>query len=133
MIRKTGFFLVLLMALLQGFYAVFAYIDPASFASVRGTVLASSVDTDWIHIYASRTLFVALIIGALLYYRNYKLLLLAALFGAIMPLTDGYLAYQADAQSSIVAKHIATVVYLAITSVVLALIVKDDKNLQAQF
>jgi hypothetical protein len=133
MIRKIGFILVLLMALLQGFYAIFAYVDPVSFANIRGTVLASAVDTDWIHIYASRTLFVALIIGALLYFQNYKLLLLAALFGTIMPLTDGYLAYQADAQFNVVAKHIATLVYLVITSMVLIKLLKEEKTNKAQY
>lgn len=126
MLNKVGFMLVLLMALLQGFYAVFAYLDPVAFSNVRGTVLASPGDLDWVVIYASRTLFVALIIGFLLYLRNYNILLWAALFGTVMPLTDGWLAYQAGASFNIVAKHLATVAYLIATFLVLKTVVKRE-------
>lgn len=124
--NKIGFMLVLLMALLQGFYAVFAYLDPAAFSNLRGTVLASTGDLDWVKIYASRTLFVSLIIGYLLYLRNYKILVWAALFGTVMPVTDGWLAYQAGASFDVVAKHVATVVYLIATFIVLQTVVKRE-------
>ncbi len=127
MTRKIGFVLVLLMALLQGFYGVFAYLDPVAFADVRGTALVSNEDIDWVQIYASRTLFISLIIGVLLYFRAFKVLMWAALFGTVMPLTDGYLAYQAEAPLGVVAKHIATVLYLVITSVVLSKVLKNEK------
>ena len=126
--RKVGFVLVLLMALLQGFYGLFAYVDPTTFATVRGTLLESPVDADWVQIYASRTLFISLIIGNLLYFREYKLLMWAALFGTVMPITDGYLAYQAQAPLGVVVKHTLTVLYLMITAGVLAKIIKDDRN-----
>lgn len=127
MARKTGITLVLLMALLQGFYGVFAYLDPVAFANVRGTALVSVEDMDWVQIYASRTLFISLIIGALLYFREFKVLMWAALLGTVMPLTDAYLAYQAEASFGVVAKHIVTVVYLAITSIVLSIVISKEK------
>ena len=127
MVRKIGFVLVLLMALLQGFYGLFAYIDPVAFANVRGTALVSNEDIDWVQIYGSRTLFVSLIIGALLYFREFKVLMCAALIGTVMPLTDGYLAYQAGAPFGVVAKHIATIAYLIITSLVLFKVVANEK------
>ncbi|BBN81548.1 hypothetical protein PA25_15330 [Pseudoalteromonas sp. A25] len=127
MTRKIGFVLVLLMALLQGFYGLFAYIDPVAFADVRGTALISNEDIDWVQIYGSRTLFVSLIIGALLYFREFKVLMWAALLGTVMPLTDGYLAYQAEAPFGVVAKHIATIAYLIITSVVLFKVIANEK------
>ncbi|TQV81502.1 DUF4267 domain-containing protein [Aliikangiella coralliicola] len=126
MIKKIGFTLVLFMALLQGFYALFAFLDPMSFATVRGTTLYSTDDLDWVQIYASRTLFISLTIGVLLYLRNYKTLLFAAIIGTVMPITDGWLAYQAGADTSVVAKHVATIVYLLITSLVLLNIVKKE-------
>ncbi len=128
MLKKIGFTLVLLMALLQTFYAVFAYLDPVAFSTVRGTNLASQGDLDWVKIYASRTLFVAFIIGFLLYLRNFRILLWAALFGTVMPITDGWLAYQAGASSDIVAKHAATVVYLIVTFIVLQMVVKSENT-----
>ena len=126
--EKSGFVLVLLMVILQTFYALYAYIDPAAFSVLRGTQLAESSDSDWVQIYASRTLFVSLIIGTLLYFRAYKVLMWAALLGTVMPLTDGYLAYQAQAPFGVVAKHLATVLYLVITSVVLSKILANEKT-----
>ena len=112
------------MALLQGGYAIFAYVDPAAFSVFRGTDLLDAGDSDWVAIYASRTLFVALIIGYLLYWRNYKVLAWASLFGAVMPVTDALLAYQAQAPDKVVFKHIATVIYLLVTFFVLQVIVR---------
>jgi len=112
------------MAVLQGGYAIFAYVDPAAFSVFRGTDLLDAGDSDWVAIYASRTLFVALITGYLLYRRNYKVLAWAALFGAVMPVTDALLAYQAQAPDKVVFKHIATVIYLLVIFFVLQVIVR---------
>lgn len=125
---KVGVVLVLTMALLQGFYAVFSYLDPAGFAVVRGTELFSSMDTDWVRIYGSRTLFIALILGYLLHIRNYSVLMWCALFGTVMPITDGFLAYEALAPFKIVFKHIATVVFLLVTFFVLKVAIRNTSN-----
>lgn len=76
-------------------------------------------DDDWVRIYASRTLFVSLIIGYLLLVRDYALLKWVALMGLVMPVTDGLLAYQSHAAFTVVAKHVATVAYLICTFLVL--------------
>ncbi len=117
--EKIGFVLVLLMVVLQGFYAVYAYVDPSAFSVMRGTALVSAADSDWVKIYASRTLFVALIVGVLLYLRNYRTIALLAIVGTVMPITDAWLAYQAQAPLMVVAKHVATVLYLVLTAAVL--------------
>lgn len=122
----VGGVLVFLMALIQGVYAVYAYVDPAVFAVLRGTELFVASDADWVQIYASRTLFVALIIGFLLYLKNYKILVWAALFGTVMPITDAYLAYEAHAPDKVVYKHLATFVYLLVTFAVLKLVVRNE-------
>lgn len=111
----AGFVMVVLMILLQGFYGAFAYIDPSAFSEVRGTVLFSPMDADWVNIYGSRTVFITLILGLLLYTKNYSILMWCALFGIVMPVTDGYLAYQAEAPLKVIFKHIATILYLVIT------------------
>ena len=117
--RKTGVVLVLIMTLIQAFYAIFSFVDPAAFAVVRGTELFSPVDSDWVKIYGSRTLFITLLLGYLLYIRNYSVLMWCALLGTVMPITDGFLAYQAQAPFQVVAKHIATIVFLLVTYFVL--------------
>lgn len=126
MIERIGFTMVLLMALLHAVYAVYAYLDPQAFSQLRGTELFLAGDSDWVKIYASRTLFVALIIGFLLFIREYKILAWASLFGTAMPITDALLAYQANAESIVVYKHVATVMYLLATFVILKSVVKGE-------
>jgi len=116
------------MTLLQGFYGVFTYVDPVSFSLIRGTELFSTMDADWVIIYGSRTLFITLILGYLLYVRHFKVLMWAALFGTIMPITDALLALEAQAPLKVVIKHVATVVYLLITCLVLNKVVAQKYN-----
>ena len=118
-LEKTGIVLVLLMVLLQGFYGIFAYLDSAAFSNVRGTDLVSALDADWVKIYGSRTIFITLMLGYLLYSRNFLILMWCALFGTVMPITDGFLAYEAQAPIKVVIKHGATVVYLLVIFFVL--------------
>ena len=118
-LEKVGFVLVLLIVFLQGFYGAFAFIDPAIFSTVRGTELFSDMDADWVKIYGSRTIFITLIFGYLLYTRNHIVLMWGALFAVVMPITDGLLAYEAHAPFRVVAKHIATILYLLIILFVL--------------
>jgi hypothetical protein len=127
-LKRIGVALVSLMALLQAVYAIYAYLDPQAFALLRGTELFVPDDADWVKIYASRTMFVALIIGFLLIIREYNILVWASLFGTVMPATDAFLAYQAGAESVVVYKHVATVVYLLITFSVLKIVVKNEKS-----
>ena len=84
----VGFGLVLAMALLQAYFAVSAYVDPESFAGSRGTTLATSEDADWVRIYASRTLFIALLLGYLLWRSQFTVLKWAAILGTVMPVTE---------------------------------------------
>ena len=114
-LEKAAFVLVLLMISLQGFYGMFSYIEPSSFSTVRGTELFSAMDSDWVRIYGSRTVFITLVLGYLLYTKNYLVLKWCALLGVVMPITDALLAYQAQAPAKVVYKHIATVIYLLIT------------------
>ena len=125
---RVGIALVFLMALLQAVYAIYAYLDPQAFALLRGTGLFVSEDADWVKIYASRTFFVALIIGYLLVIQEYKILVWASLFGTVMPAMDAFLAYRAGAENIIVYKHVATIVYLLITFSVLKLVVKNEEK-----
>lgn len=127
-LEKTAYVFVFVMALLQLLYGVYAYIDPAAFSVVRGTVLFNAGDADWVQVYASRTLFIALIIAYLLYTKNLAALSMAALLGAVMPLTDAWLAYQAQAADQVVWKHVATLAYLAITFVLLRIVMHRQRN-----
>lgn len=118
---RTGVVLVLLMAAIQLVYALYAYIEPTAFSVARGTRLFDLGDVDWIRIYASRTLFIALFIGYLLYRKQFGVLAVASLLGIVMPATDALLAYEAGAGNKVIFKHVATALFLAITFVVLRL------------
>ena len=124
---KLGVVLVVVMALIQGFYATYSFMDPAGFAALRGTGLFSPMDSDWVQIYGSRTVFITLIIGYLLYVRNYSALMWCALFGTVMPITDGFLAFEAQAPLKVVVKHIATIVFLFVTFFVLKTAINKEK------
>ncbi|KGJ93831.1 DUF4267 domain-containing protein [Colwellia psychrerythraea] len=126
-VEKIAFILVALMILLQGFYGVFAYLDSATFANLRGTELFLNTDADWVKIYGSRTLFITLILGYLLYSRNYLILMWCALFGTIMPITDAWLAYEAQAPIKVVLKHLATIGYLVLIIFVLRKTITNKK------
>jgi hypothetical protein len=86
------------------------------------------MDADWVNIYGSRTIFITLIFSYLLYTRHYSILMWGALFGIVMPVTDGILAYQADAPFKVVLKHIITILYLVITFFVLNKLVRKKPN-----
>jgi hypothetical protein len=83
------------------------------------------MDSDWVKIYGSRTLFIALLLGYLLHVRNYSALMWCALFGTVMPITDGLLAYEAQAPLKVVVKHIATILFLLVAFFVLKLATKE--------
>jgi len=124
-LERAGVVLIFLMILLQGFYGTFAFLEPAMFSTVRGTELFSDMDIDWVKIYGSRTIFITLIFGYLLYTRNYAVLMWSVLFAVVMPITDGLLAYEAQAPFKVVAKHIATIVYLLIIFFILKKIITN--------
>jgi hypothetical protein len=123
-----GIILVGLMTALQGFYGLFAYIDPIAFSNIRGTELFSNMDADWVNIYASRTIFITLTFSFLLYARHYSIIMWCALFGIIMPITDGFLAYQSQAPFNVIFKHLATILYLIITFFVLKAVVNKKSS-----
>jgi len=122
-LERAGFVLVFLMIFLQGFYGVISIVEPVTFSSLRGTELFSGMDSDWVKIYGSRTIFITLIFGYLLYTRNYIVLMWGALFSVVMPITDGLLAYEAQAPFKVVVKHIVTIVYLLVIFFVLKKVV----------
>ncbi len=127
-LEKLAFFLVFLMATLQGFYAFYAFFDPAAFATLRGTDLLVIGDADWVKIYASRTLFIALILFYLLIRKKYKILKMAALFGTMMPVVDAFLAYQSAAPNFTVIKHVLTILYLLLTYWLLSVVIKRQQH-----
>jgi hypothetical protein len=115
------------MAGLQLVYALYAFADPAAFSLTRGTELFAAGDSDWVRIYASRTLFIALILGYLLYNKQFKVLAAASLVGIVMPITDAWLAYQASAADKVLLKHVMTALFLVISFMILRSVVSRNQ------
>jgi hypothetical protein len=124
-LKRTGWMealaivMVMGMTLLQLYFALGAYLDPSAFSISRGTPLLDDGDNDWVRIYASRTLFIVLVLTVLLLRRDYALLAWAALFGMVMPATDAILAVQDQAALTYQARHLATLAYLVVAFFVL--------------
>lgn len=136
-VERTGWLealaiaLVAGMALLQFYFAFQAYLDPSAFSASRGTPLLDSGDSDWVRIYASRTLFIVLVLGVLLLRRDYSLLAWAALLGTVMPVTDAVLAVLDQAAFTYQTRHLATLVYLVAAFFVLRQVAKPGRPVGA--
>jgi hypothetical protein len=119
-IRSIGFWMAAGIALLQGVYAVWAFVDPQAFASYRGSSLEGDGVVLWVHAYGSRTLFVALVVLLLLRRGDIEALKWIALFGLVMPVSDAWSALQSTAPNADVIRHILTAAYLVSTAALLA-------------
>jgi hypothetical protein len=111
---SVGFWMAGLIGLAQLASAIKAAIDPLAFASQLGLPPADPTDIGFVHIYALRTSFVALLILGLLVTKNMKALTWAATAAIVMPLGDAYLTYQAGAPAATFGKHIGYVVYVSV-------------------
>lgn len=108
------------IALLQGFYAAWAFVDPQAVAAYRGSSLEGDAAALWVHTYGSRTLFIALVVLFLLRRGDLPTLKWVTLFGLVMPMSDAWSAmHSADPDAGLV-RHILTAVYLLLTFAMLS-------------
>jgi hypothetical protein len=118
--RSMGIWMAVGIALLQGFYAMWAFADPQAVASYRGGSLAGDSGALWVHAYGSRTLFIALVVLLLLRRGDLETLKWVTLFGLVMPISDIWSAtHSADPEAGIV-RHVLTAAYLLLTFAMLA-------------
>jgi len=117
--QVLGLSLVLLMALLQAFYAGWAFLDPLGLARFRGTPDIDAADVAWLHAYGSRTLFIALVVALLWIKKDTANLKWVALLGLFMPLSDGLSALRADLPAAYLYRQIGIALYLLFTFAVL--------------
>lgn len=118
--RSMGIWMAVGIALLQGFYAGWAFVDPQAVATYRGGALEGDSVTLWVHAYGSRTLFIALVVLLLLRRGDLVTLKWVTLFGLVMPMSDAWSAMNsADPEIGIV-RHVLTAAYLLLTFAMLA-------------
>lgn len=118
-IRSLGFWLAALGGLLMAVNSVRALVDPAAFAVYLGLPLAAQGDAALIHVYALRTLFIALLVAALLVTRQRQALALLSACAVVMPAGDALLTSTAGASTGIVLRHAAIALYLLVTALIL--------------
>lgn len=118
--RSIGFWMAAGVALLQGFYAVWAFLDPHAVAAYRGSSIEGPGEALWVHAYASRTLFIVFVVVLLLRRGDVATLKWVALLGLIMPASDAWSAIRSEAPAADVIRHVATAIYLFITFATLA-------------
>lgn len=118
--RSIGIWMAVGIALLQGFYAAWSFVDPQAVASYRGGSLEGDSVALWVYAYGSRTLFIALVVLLLLRRGDLATLKWVSLFGVVMPISDAWSAMNsADPEAGIV-RHVLTAVYLLLTFAMLA-------------
>ncbi|MEO0881459.1 MAG: DUF4267 domain-containing protein [Pseudomonadota bacterium] len=119
MVRTVGFWLAAVMAVLQALNAIRAFTDPAGFATYMGLPLADLADAGFVGVYGLRTAFIAGLIVVLLATKRLHALAWMAGVAILMPAGDAWLTWQAGADSSIVARHAAIMVYVILAFVFL--------------
>jgi hypothetical protein len=117
--RTVGFWMAVPMAALQAYNVVRVVIDPEGFAAYMGAPLAAADDASWVLIYGLRTAFIALLVTVLLVRRDLNALKWTACAALVMPLGDAWIAHQAGAETTTVARHVAIAAYLLLTAIAL--------------
>jgi Domain of unknown function (DUF4267) len=118
--RSVAIWMAVGIALLQGFYAAWAFVDPQTMASYRGGPLEGYSAALWVHAYGSRTLFIALVVLLLLRRGELETLKWAILFGLIMPISDAWSAVHSANPDGGIVRHVLTAAYLLLTFAMLA-------------
>lgn len=115
LLRTLGFWLALLIVLAQLINATRGFSNAGNFAGYFGAPLNSDGQTAWVHIYAWRALFMALLAGVLLATKQIRALSLMALIAVLMPIGDLWVVVQAGASTATIARHAVIGVVLLIT------------------
>lgn len=124
--RAAGLWMAGLIAAMMLFNAWQAFADPAAFATRFGLAGAADADAGFVHVYASRALFLALVTATLLATRQWRGLMWFALVAMVMPIADAVQVASAGGPGSIVGRHVAITVYLALTAYLLHRLTRQE-------
>jgi Domain of unknown function (DUF4267) len=117
--RSAGVWMAVLIALLMALNTWRASSDPAAFARYFGIGAAADSHPAFVYVYASRAFFLGLITAVLIWKRQFTALSWFAGVAIIMPLADAWQVSHARGSNAIVARHLATAAYLAVTAFLL--------------
>ena len=117
--RSVGVWMAVLIALLMALNTWRASSDPAAFARYFGVDAAADAHPAFVYVYASRAFFLGAITAVLLWRRQFVALAWFAAVAVTMPLADATLVARSGGSNAIVARHLATAAYLAVTAFLL--------------
>lgn len=126
--RSPALWLAVLIAVMMAFNAWQAFDDPAAFAMRFGLTGAADADVGFVHVYASRALFLALVTATLLAQRQFRALGLFALVAVVMPVADALQVNAAGGPGAIVTRHIVIAAYLIVTGALLLRLAKQREG-----
>jgi hypothetical protein len=112
--RSVGAWMAALIGVAQLINAISALADPMGFSVRPGLPVGEVADTGFVLIYALRTGFIAILVAALLWTRNYTALRVVSAVAIIMPMGDAYLTFHAGAPVATVGRHLAYVIYIIV-------------------
>lgn len=125
---KLAIGLVLVMVILQAVNVVRVVADPVGFSEYMGLGLDQEEDASFVYVYGLRTAFIVIIVGALVYLRDYRMLCVVATAALVLPIGDAFLSLQAEASTAIVLRHTAIAFYLGSTAFVLSKAVRETNH-----
>jgi Domain of unknown function (DUF4267) len=117
--RSVGVWMAVLIALLMALNTWRAASNPAAFVRYFGIEAAADAHPAFVYVYASRAFFLGAITAVLLWKRQFAGLALFAGVAILMPIADAILVAWSGGNSAIVARHLATALYLAVTAFLL--------------
>lgn len=112
--RTIGYWLALVMAVLQGVNAARTALNPQGFASYMGLPVEHLESFTWVQVYGLRAGFIAILTAILLARADFAALRWTALAALIMPLGDAWLVSEVGAPMPIIARHLATAAFLVV-------------------
>jgi hypothetical protein len=114
--RSVGVWMAVAITVLMAVNTARAALDPIGFANYFGLVGAADAHAGFVHVYALRTLFLALVTGALIVTGQWRALAWFAACAVVMPVGDAALVASADGPTAVIARHCAIAAYLAATA-----------------
>jgi Domain of unknown function (DUF4267) len=117
---RSGVALAVLMAGYMLHNTVQAWSGPVAFADRLGLPVVAAETEAWVRVYALRAAFIALLLGGLVFARQWRALFLFALAALIMPLGDAWLTFNAGAPAATYGRHIALIGVIALAAILLA-------------
>jgi hypothetical protein len=114
--RSLAVWMAALIASMMALNACLAVANPAGFADRFGLIGSEDNGLGFVHVYASRALFLALVTAVLLSLRQFRAMGWFAAVAVVMPVADAALVSAADGPGTTILRHVIIAIYLVITS-----------------